>query len=47
MDPQLVGRWPANVIFDEARAAELDEQTGTLTSGKWTGAMVTPIKSLT
>jgi DNA modification methylase len=27
------GRWPANVIMDEERAAELDEQTGTLRSG--------------
>lgn len=28
------GRWPANVILDEEAAALLDEQTGTLTSGK-------------
>lgn len=27
------GRWPANVILDESQAAELDEQTGVLTSG--------------
>ena len=27
------GRWPANVILDEDAAAELDAQTGTLTSG--------------
>jgi len=27
------GRWPANVILDEAAAAMLDEQTGELTSG--------------
>ena len=26
-------RWPANVLLDEAAAAALDEQTGTLTSG--------------
>lgn len=25
-----VGRWPANVVFDEESAAELDEQTGVL-----------------
>lgn len=28
------GRWPANVILDEHAAAELDAQTGVLTSGK-------------
>lgn len=28
------GRWPTNVILDEAQAAELDKQTGVLTSGK-------------
>jgi len=28
------GRWPANVILDEHAAAELDVQTGVLTSGK-------------
>src|SRR5690606_32875513 len=28
------GRWPTNVVLDDATAAELDEQTGTLTSGK-------------
>lgn len=27
------GRWPANVVLDEAAAARLDEMTGTLTSG--------------
>lgn len=27
------GRWPANVVLDESQAAELDEQSGTLTSG--------------
>jgi site-specific DNA-methyltransferase (adenine-specific) len=27
------GRWPANVVLDEDAAAELDAQTGTLTSG--------------
>ena len=28
------GRWPANVVLDEHAAAELDRQSGTLTSGK-------------
>ena len=27
------GRWPANVVLDEAQAEALDEQSGTLTSG--------------
>jgi len=27
------GRWPANLLLDEDAAAQLDEQTGTLTSG--------------
>lgn len=27
------GRWPTNVVLDESQAAELDKQTGTLTSG--------------
>jgi site-specific DNA-methyltransferase (adenine-specific) len=27
------GRWPANVVLDEAAAAMLDQQSGTLTSG--------------
>jgi len=31
------GRWPANVILDESQAAELDRQSGTLTSGAWDG----------
>lgn len=31
---QAQGRWPANVIFDEESAEELDNQTGTPTSGK-------------
>lgn len=30
---EVSGRWPANVILDEAAAAELDEQSGVLTSG--------------
>lgn len=29
-----IGRWPANVIFDEDAAAMLDEQSGTLKSGR-------------
>lgn len=28
-----VGRWPTNVVLDESQAAELDKQTGVLTSG--------------
>lgn len=32
------GRWPANVVLDPEAAAILDEQTGTLTSGKLTAA---------
>src|SRR5690606_7864340 len=31
------GRWPANVIFDEAAAAMLDEQSGVLKSGELAG----------
>jgi DNA modification methylase len=27
------GRWPTNVVLDESQAAELDKQTGVLTSG--------------
>ena len=27
------GRWPANVLLDKDAAAQLDDQTGTLTSG--------------
>jgi site-specific DNA-methyltransferase (adenine-specific) len=27
------GRWPANVVLDESQAAELDKQSGVLTSG--------------
>jgi DNA modification methylase len=30
----IAGRWPANVMLDESAAAVLDEQSGTLTSGK-------------
>lgn len=29
-----IGRWPANIILDEEAAAALDEQSGTLTSGR-------------
>lgn len=28
------GRWPTNVVLDESQAAELDQQSGELTSGK-------------
>jgi site-specific DNA-methyltransferase (adenine-specific) len=31
------GRWPANLLLDEKAAAQLDAQTGTLTSGKPNG----------
>lgn len=31
-----IGRWPANVAFDESAAAMLDEQSGELVSGDWT-----------
>jgi site-specific DNA-methyltransferase (adenine-specific) len=31
------GRWPANLLLDEKAAAQLDAQTGTLTSGKPSG----------
>jgi DNA modification methylase len=31
------GRWPANVLLDEEAAAMLDEQTGELTSGSYSG----------
>ena len=31
---QSMGRWPANLLLDERAADMLDEQTGTLTSGK-------------
>jgi site-specific DNA-methyltransferase (adenine-specific) len=30
---QTAGRWPTNVILDDTQAAELDRQSGTLTSG--------------
>lgn len=30
---EALGRWPANVILDEHQADELDQQSGTLTSG--------------
>lgn len=46
------GRWPANVLFDEHAAEMLDEQSGTLKSGKpgtrvkeWTG-YATGLKTL-
>lgn len=32
-DSEQLGRWPANVMFDEEAAALLDEQSGTLKSG--------------
>ncbi|GAB2970142.1 DNA-methyltransferase [Nocardioides montaniterrae] len=30
---ESLGRWPANVVLDESQAAELDQQTGELSSG--------------
>lgn len=35
-EPNAAGRWPANVIFDEAAAAELDAQSGDRSS-PWVG----------
>jgi DNA modification methylase len=35
--PSHLGRWPANVLFDEHAASVLDEQSGTLKSGKPSG----------
>jgi site-specific DNA-methyltransferase (adenine-specific) len=32
-----LGRFPANILFDEAAAAVLDEQSGILKSGAWNG----------
>lgn len=32
-----LGRWPANVLLDEEAAAMLDEQTGELSSGSYSG----------
>lgn len=31
--PHDLGRWPSNVVLDESQAAELDKQSGVLTSG--------------
>ncbi|EIV32471.1 DNA-methyltransferase [Mycobacteroides abscessus] len=33
-----LGRWPTNVVLDERQAEALDQQTGVLTSGLFTGA---------
>ncbi|ORV13598.1 DNA methylase [Mycolicibacterium canariasense] len=30
---ELIGRWPTNVVLDENQATELDQQSGTLSSG--------------
>jgi site-specific DNA-methyltransferase (adenine-specific) len=32
-EQHAAGRWPTNVVLDETQAAELDKQSGTLTSG--------------
>jgi site-specific DNA-methyltransferase (adenine-specific) len=39
--PPGAGRWPPNVMFDEDAAAELDRQSGTLTSGRLDRSRVT------
>jgi site-specific DNA-methyltransferase (adenine-specific) len=39
--PPGAGRWPPNVVLDEAAAAELDRQSGTLTSGRLDRSRVT------
>jgi DNA modification methylase len=39
------GRWPANIIFDEETALMLDEQSGTLKSGKIRGNISTKSKN--
>jgi site-specific DNA-methyltransferase (adenine-specific) len=31
------GRWPTNVVLDDAAAVALDQQSGTLSSGSWDG----------
>jgi len=36
------GRWPAHITFDEEAAAQLDAQSGTLTSGSWNGSRNSP-----
>jgi DNA modification methylase len=36
-EPHTAGRWPANIIFDEAAGAELDEQSGTSKSKQTKG----------
>ena len=40
------GRWPTNVVLDESQAAELDEQTGVLTSGKMRPTHTTAARSM-
>lgn len=37
-ESQAFARWPANVLLDEEAAAALDEMTGELTSGSYSGA---------
>ena len=32
---QHIGRWPANLVIDEATAEELDEQSGQIKGGTW------------
>ena len=40
-NPTRVGRFPANIIFDEAAGAELDAQSGIRTPGHWTQTKTT------
>ena len=42
---QSVGRWPANVVFDEVTAGILDEQSGVLKSGKVKPGTIRAMKS--
>lgn len=37
-----IGRWPANVVLDEAAAMALDASVGELRSGAWSGRRKTP-----
>lgn len=40
------GRWPTNVVLDESQAAELDRQSGVLTSGKMQPTHTTASRSV-
>nr|DAP03059.1 MAG TPA: adenine-specific methyltransferase [Caudoviricetes sp.] len=41
-EPAPAGRWPANVLLDPDAAAAMDEQSGVLKSGAWSGARNNP-----